>query len=83
MKKRIIAIGRKSKTFDKLIVDPGYCPHENTGWQIVGGWFTTRGEADDDIREVFYCLDCGSELDPPEHESGEIDDDDYLPQFLR
>ena len=77
--KKIIAVGRKHKSFDKLIIDPDYCPHENTGWQTVGGWFTTRGEVDDDVQEIFYCLDCGAELEPPEYEPSEIDDD--LPTF--
>ena len=63
-KKRIVAIGRQGPTFDQLIINPDFCPHENRGWQTVGGQLLKSGQVDDDIQEVFYCLDCGAELKP-------------------
>ena len=70
--KRIMAIGRKTPTFDQLIVDPDFCPHESTQWQTVGGYFTTCGEADDDVRDVLICLDCGAEVTPADEPSGNV-----------
>lgn len=64
MKKRIVAV----KTFDKLIIDPDFCPHENTRWQTIGGYFTTDGEVDDDVRDICTCLDCGEMVNPPAYE---------------
>jgi hypothetical protein len=54
MKKRIVAI----KKFDQLIVDPDFCPHENTVRQSSGGYHFGEGGASDDIKESILCLDC-------------------------
>ena len=53
-KKRIVAIGRKSPTFDELIVDPSFCPHLNVV-NVMPSNPTSPQDADEPYAQ---CLDC-------------------------
>lgn len=64
-----LSIKKGENMFDSDIKEKNYCPHLNTEWITVGGHFTSYGEADDDIREILVCLDCGEELPRPEPEA--------------
>jgi len=58
--KRVIAIGRKTPTFDQLIVNPDYCPHLNVVTVAPG---SPTGKPWDEAEPFAQCLDCGAVLD--------------------
>ena len=57
--KRIMAIGRKTPTFDQLIVDPDFCPHMNV---VDIHPDSPTGFPWDEPEPYAQCLDCGSVL---------------------
>jgi cytochrome c2 len=59
-KKRIMAIGRKSPAFDKLIVDPDFCPHLNMVTIMPS---SSTGDPQDAEEPFAQCLDCNSVMD--------------------
>jgi hypothetical protein len=53
--KRVMMI----QSFDKLIVDPDFCPHLNVVTIRTGHQYTIEGEATDNMTDYDQCLDCG------------------------
>ena len=53
-------------------VDPAWCKHSDTQWVTSGGYFTTQGEADDDVLERLICKDCGADVTPEDKPNPDI-----------
>jgi hypothetical protein len=49
----------------RVQLNPAWCKHGDTEAVTSGGYFTSMGEADDDVRDVLVCQDCGAEVDEP------------------
>lgn len=63
MSKRIVMAHAGGVT----LIDPKFCTHpkDRLHFYEAGGWFTTMGEVDDNVKEYCVCLDCGAHIEPP------------------
>jgi hypothetical protein len=50
----------------RVQLNPAWCKHGDTQAVTSGGYFTSMGEADDDVHETLICQDCGIEVEEPQ-----------------